>query len=74
MDIKINVELETQLEEISDVMSVRTYNCLARAGINTVGKLLAVPEEELIHVRNLGKKCVEEVLRLRENFVTTQLP
>ena len=42
-------------------MSVRSFNCLKRAGINTVRDLVAMTEEELIKVRNLGRKSLEEV-------------
>ena len=39
-------------------LSVRSYNCLKRAGITTVEELTQKTEEEMIHVRNLGKKCL----------------
>lgn len=51
--------LEMTIEELD--LSVRSYNCLKRAGINTVGELCAKSEEEMIKVRNLGKKSLEEV-------------
>jgi len=40
---------------------VRSYNCLKRAGINTVGELIMKTEEDMMKVRNLGKKSLEEV-------------
>ena len=40
---------------------VRSYNCLKRAGITTVEELTQKTEEEMIHVRNLGKKSLKEV-------------
>lgn len=43
-------------------LSVRSYNCLKRAGINTVGELIEFNEEEMLKVRNLGRKSLEEVL------------
>lgn len=43
-------------------LSVRSYNCLKRAGINTVEELISRTEEEMMKVRNLGKKSLEEVL------------
>jgi len=52
--------LEMTIEELD--LSVRSYNCLKRAGINTVEDLAAKTEEEMIKVRNLGKKSLEEVL------------
>lgn len=42
--------------------SVRTYNCLKRAGINTIGDVTVKTEEDMMKVRNLGKKSLEEVL------------
>jgi hypothetical protein len=48
-----------RLEELN--LSVRSYNCLKRAGINTVGDILALTRAELLHVRNFNEKCVTEV-------------
>lgn len=64
-------ETENEVEEdtnsiqhkmIEDLeLSVRSYNCLKRAGITTVEELTQKTEEEMIHVRNLGKKSLKEV-------------
>ena len=43
-------------------LSVRSYNCLKRAGINTVAELCAKTPEDMMKVRNLGRKSLEEVL------------
>ena len=43
-------------------MSVRSYNCLKRAGINTVQELTQRTEEDMMKVRNLGRKSLEEVM------------
>ena len=43
-------------------LSVRSYNCLKRAGINTVGELVNKTPDEMMKVRNLGRKSLEEVL------------
>lgn len=51
--------LEMTIEELD--LSVRSYNCLKRAGINTVQELISKTEEEMMKVRNLGKKSLEEV-------------
>lgn len=51
--------LEMTIEELD--LSVRSYNCLKRAGINTVQELCAKTEEEMMKVRNLGRKSLEEV-------------
>ena len=53
--------LEMTVEELD--LSVRSYNCLKRAGINTVAELVQKTEEEMMKVRNLGKKSLEEVTR-----------
>jgi DNA-directed RNA polymerase subunit alpha len=51
--------LEMTIEELD--LSVRSYNCLKRAGINTVQELTNKSEPEMIKVRNLGRKSLEEV-------------
>ena len=51
--------LEITIEELD--LSVRSYNCLKRAGINTVDELIKRNEEEMMKVRNLGRKSLEEV-------------
>ena len=51
--------LEMQIEDLD--LSVRSYNCLKRAGINTVEELTQKTEEDMMKVRNLGKKSLEEV-------------
>jgi DNA-directed RNA polymerase subunit alpha len=43
-------------------LSVRSYNCLKRAGINTVQELCDKTPEDMMKVRNLGRKSLEEVL------------
>ena len=43
-------------------LSVRSYNCLKRAGINTVEELCNKTPDEMMKVRNLGRKSLEEVL------------
>ena len=53
--------LEMTIEELD--MSVRSFNCLKRAGINTVEDLISKTEEDMIKVRNLGKKSLEEVIQ-----------
>lgn len=50
---------EMMIEDLD--LSVRSYNCLKRAGINTVAELCAKTDAEMIKVRNLGKKSLEEV-------------
>lgn len=68
-DVEIMVEkeeeqkdkiLEMTIEELD--LSVRSYNCLKRAGINSVEELIMRNEEDMMKVRNLGKKSLEEVI------------
>lgn len=52
-------KLDMTIEDLD--LSVRSFNCLKRANINTVRDLVAMTEDELIKVRNLGRKSLEEV-------------
>ena len=57
--------LEMSIDELE--LSVRSYNCLKRAGINTVEELTNKTPEDMMKVRNLGRKSLEEVLaKLKE--------
>ena len=57
--------LEMSIEELE--LSVRSFNCLKRAGINTVQELCSKTPDEMMKVRNLGKKSLDEVLeKLKE--------
>ena len=58
-DNKMEKVQEMTIEELD--LSVRAYNCLKRANINTVAELVQRNEEEMMKVRNLGKKSLEEV-------------
>jgi DNA-directed RNA polymerase subunit alpha len=51
--------MDMTIEELD--LSVRSFNCLKRAGINTVGELILKNAEDMMKVRNLGKKSLEEV-------------
>jgi DNA-directed RNA polymerase subunit alpha len=53
--------LEMNIDELE--LSVRSYNCLKRAGINTVQELCSKTPEDMMKVRNLGRKSLEEVLQ-----------
>ncbi len=62
---QVELNLEKSIDELE--LSVRSFNCLKRANINTVGELTQKSEEEMIKVRNLGKKSLDEVkLKLEE--------
>ncbi len=56
--------LEMTIEELD--LSVRSYNCLKRAGINTVEELTNKTEDDMMKVRNLGRKSLEEVVQKLE--------
>ena len=59
-DTKKEKVLEMTIEELD--LSVRSYNCLKRAGINTVEDLIGKTEDDMMKVRNLGRKSLEEVI------------
>jgi len=73
-NVDVMIEKEDNKTEKASVMSidelelsVRSYNCLKRAGINTVAELCAKTPEEMMKVRNLGRKSLDEVLeKLKE--------
>ncbi len=54
-----NFELEKQVEDLD--LSVRSYNCLKRAGIHSVRQLVEYSENDLLNIRNFGAKSIEEV-------------
>jgi DNA-directed RNA polymerase subunit alpha len=58
--------LEMTIEELD--LSVRAFNCLKRAGVNTVQDLINKSPEEMMKVRNLGKKSLEEVMAKLESL------
>ena len=59
-EVAPNKMADMPIEELE--LSVRSYNCLKRANINTIGELMLKTEDEMIKVRNLGKKSLEEVI------------
>ena len=65
VDEKPDQALSMSIDELE--LSVRSYNCLKRAGINTVEELISKTPDEMMKVRNLGKKSLDEVLeKLKE--------
>ena len=64
--------LEMTIEDLD--MSVRSFNCLKRAGIDTVEDLTKKTESEMIKVRNLGKKSLEEVIQKLASLGLTLKP
>lgn len=67
---KSNNEKEKVLDLTIDELdlSVRSFNCLKRAGINTVEDLINKSEEDMMKVRNLGRKSLEEVIAKLDSF------
>ena len=58
--------LDMTIEELD--LSVRSFNCLKRAGINTVADLINKSEDDMMKVRNLGRKSLEEVIQKLNNL------
>ena len=54
-----NAELDKEVEDLD--LSVRSYNCLKRAGIHNVRQLVEFSENDLLNIRNFGVKSIEEV-------------
>jgi len=65
-------EFSAPIEELD--LSVRSFNCLKRAGVHTIAQLRAMSRDELIKVRNLGRKSYEEVLKKLEEYKPAELP
>ena len=61
--------LETTIDDLD--LSVRSFNCLKRANINTVADLVSKTEEDMMKVRNLGRKSLEEVKKKLEEYDLT---
>ena len=61
--------LNMTIEELD--LSVRSFNCLKRAGINTVDDLINKSPDEMMRVRNLGKKSLEEVIVKLQSYGLT---
>ena len=57
-----NAVLDLKLEELG--LAIRPYNCLKRANISTVGDLVQKTEEEMMKIRNLGRKSLKEVIKV----------
>ena len=62
--------LRTRLEDLD--FTARTYNCLKRAGFDTLGDIVAKNEDELLQIKNLGFRCLEEIQN-KLNFFDLQL-
>ena len=58
-DVYAAEQLSTPIEQLD--LTVRSYNCLKREGVHTVGELLARSEADLMDIRNFGAKSIDEV-------------
>ena len=65
-DNEVSKALDLTIDELD--LSVRSFNCLKRAGINTVEDLINKSEEDMMKVRNLGRKSLEEVIAKLNSF------
>ena len=65
-DDEMSKTFEMTIEDLD--LSVRSFNCLKRAGINVVGDLVAKTEEDMMKVRNLGRKSLDEVKKKLEDY------
>ena len=63
---QLSGDLAITIEELN--LSVRSYNCLKREGINTVGDLVQKSESELMDIRNFGQKSIDEVKGVLEEL------
>lgn len=73
MDILVTTEVDKQQKvlemNIEDMdLSVRSYNCLKRAGIHTIEDLTQRSEDDMLKVRNLGRKSLEEVINKLQSY------
>ena len=64
-DQKVKI-LEMNIEDMD--LSVRSYNCLKRANIHTVEDLLKKTEDDMLKVRNLGRKSLDEVIQKLNSY------
>ena len=63
---KVHKLMVMSVEEMD--LSVRSYNCLKRAGINTVEDLIKKTEDDMLKVKNLGRKSLDEVIQKLESL------
>jgi len=64
-----NKALDYRIEDLD--FSVRTYNCLKKEGVDTLGQLVQHAEEELMAIRNFGKRSLSEVVEKLVQFDLT---
>lgn len=66
MKATITKSVEMNIDDMD--LSVRSYNCLKRAGIQTVEDLTKKSEDDMLKVRNLGRKSLDEVIAKLESY------
>ena len=66
VESEVNVEAQIPLEELN--LSVRAYNCLKRAQVNSVSDLMGFSYEDLLEIKNLGSKSADEVIEALERI------
>jgi len=59
IDAQLAADLAMSIDDLD--LTVRSYNCLRREGVNTVGELVARSEMDLMDIRNFGQKSIDEV-------------
>lgn len=69
---EVNPESQIPIEELQ--LSVRAYNCLKRAQINSVADLLSYSQEDLLEIKNFGQKSAEEVIEALQKRLGITLP
>ena len=63
--VKVITATDIMIEEMN--LSVRAYNCLKRAGVRTLDDIIRLGSDRLLEVRNLGKKCYDEIVWILVN-------
>ena len=64
-----NVQVDDSMPPIEELeLSARSFNCLKREGIDTVGKLITYSEQDLLDIKNFGQKSIEEVKEKLNNM------
>ena len=59
LDVETNPEMAVPIEDLN--LTQRSYNCLKREGIHTIGELVSHTEQDLLDIRNFGMKSIDEV-------------
>lgn len=71
MSVSNNENMQNNIAELG--LSVRAYNCLKRSGITTITQLLELSESDLLAIRNMGRKATQEILKVQNELIGTEL-